>query len=101
VELTVADIEGDDVGRATLKQTIREPTGRGADVDGVATGNLDRETFESSFELEAAPPDETVGRSDERHGVGRRDEGARLRCYDAADTDEAGIDGALSRGTAG
>ncbi len=89
------------MGRASLQQTIREPTGRGADVDGVAPGNLDRETIESSFELEAAPPDETVGRCDERYRVGRRDEGARLRCYDPADTDEAGVDGALSRGTAG
>lgn len=89
------------MGRATLQQTIREPTGRRADVDGVAPGNLDREMLESRLELEAAPPDETVGRCDERYRVGRRDEGARLRCYDAADTDEAGIDGASSRGTAG
>lgn len=89
------------MGRATLQQTIREPTGRSADVDAVAPGNLDREMLESSFELEAAPPDETVGRFEERYGVGRRDEGARLRRYDAADTDAAGIDGALSRGTAG
>ena len=36
VQLAVADVEGDDGGGAARQQAVREPAGRGADVDGPA-----------------------------------------------------------------
>ena len=46
VQLTVADVEGDDVGRAVRQQAVREPAGRRADVDGPAPCDVDAELLQ-------------------------------------------------------
>jgi hypothetical protein len=51
VELSVADVERDHARRAALQQNVGEPAGRGTDVEGIETGDVDPERIERVREL--------------------------------------------------
>ena len=52
MHLAVADIDGDDMGRAALEQHLREAAGRGADVERVAAGRIEAEMVEPGDQLQ-------------------------------------------------
>ncbi len=72
VQLAVADVERDHPGRAALEEDVREPAGRGADVEAVATGRIDAEGVERVRELLAAARDEARSRARRRARPSRR-----------------------------
>ena len=57
VHLVVADVERHHVGRAAPQQDVREATGRGPDIEGLAPLDGDVEGVEGMDELEGAPSD--------------------------------------------
>ena len=58
MQLPVADVQRDHARGAALQQDVREPAGRGADVEAVAPGRVDPEGVERVRELLAAARDE-------------------------------------------
>ena len=58
VELAAADVERADPGGAGLEEAVREPAGRGADIEAVLARDVDRERGERMGELLASAGDE-------------------------------------------
>jgi hypothetical protein len=58
MQLSVADIEGDDARRPGLEQRVGESPGRGADVETVLSGDVDLQPGKRIRELLAASGDE-------------------------------------------
>src|SRR5690606_17946668 len=52
IELTVADVEGDDFGRTPLEQNLGEAAGGGAGVERTTAPHLDAEIVQRSFQLD-------------------------------------------------
>ena len=61
VQLAVTDVEGHDVGCAALQQTVGEPAGRRAGVEGAHAVHVDGEHVERMIELLGATADEPSG----------------------------------------
>ena len=57
VELSVPDVEGDDLPRAALQQHVGEAASRRADVERVPAGDVDAERLERVGQLQAAAAD--------------------------------------------
>jgi hypothetical protein len=66
VELPVPHVDGPDLGRAVLQETVGEPAGGGTGVETAATGNVEAELLEGRLELGTAPAD-VPGRRAEHH----------------------------------
>src|SRR5439155_6052434 len=92
IQLAVADVEGDDAGRAALKQDVGKPAGRGADVERAFAERIDVEDVERARELDAAAADIWMVRDLERDGRVGGDAGARLRDHLAVDANLTGHD---------
>ena len=60
-ELSAADVERVDPGRAALEQDVGEAAGRRPDVEGDPTRRVDLERVERRGELVAAAADERIG----------------------------------------
>jgi hypothetical protein len=58
VELVSADVERDDSGRAVLEKAVREPAGRGSDIEAPLAGDVDGEGGQGRLELLPAARDE-------------------------------------------
>jgi hypothetical protein len=58
MQLAVADVERDDMGRAALQETVGESARRGAGIEGSHPGDVDRERVERGVELVATTTDE-------------------------------------------
>ena len=58
MELAAADVERADPGGAGLEEAVREPAGRGADIEAVLARDVDRERGERMGELLASAGDE-------------------------------------------
>src|ERR1700723_2215196 len=54
IELSMADIHGDDVGRAARKEDVGEASGRGADVEADEARRIEREGVERGGKLDSA-----------------------------------------------
>jgi hypothetical protein len=73
----VADVDRVDARRAALEQAVREPAGRGADVEAHAARGVDGERVERGRQLDAAARDVGMRRSGDldlgvlRHGDAR------------------------------
>jgi hypothetical protein len=71
VELTVPDVEGDDVRGTTLQQAIGEPAGGRAGIERPTTADVDAEDVECVVELRRSTADEPWGRPLDHDGVAR------------------------------
>ena len=69
MQLPVADVDRDHAGNAVLEQTVGEAAGGRADVDRVATVELDLEPLERVGELLAAAGDEARRPVDRKLGI--------------------------------
>ena len=69
VDLAVADIEGNDAGRAVLQQTVGKSPRRGAHIEAVETSDIERKGGESSFELLAPAADKAGPRRALERGI--------------------------------
>ncbi len=56
-DLTEAGVDGGDVGRAALQETVGEAAGGGADVEAGAVGDFDLPVIECSLKFETAAAD--------------------------------------------
>ena len=95
IELSVADIDGDDLRRAARKQDIGKASGRSADVEADETRRIEPEGVERGGELDPAARRPGVGRL----GFDRRVPRDLLRRFpkrDAANGDQPGGDRGLS-----
>ena len=87
IELSVADVDGDDLRRAAREQDVGEASGRGADVEADEARRIEPEGVERRGELDPAARRQRVGRP----GFDRRVVGHRLRRLlerDPADADQ-------------
>src|SRR5439155_5755973 len=89
IELAMADVERDDVGRAAPEQHVGEAASRGPDVERGTAGDIDAENVERVCELDTAAPDVGMIRLDERQVRVRCDGRAGLRHDLAIDADES------------
>ena len=94
IELSVADIDGDDLRRAAREQDVGEASGRGADVEADEARRIEREGVERGGELDPAARRPGVGRLGFDRRVAR-DLFRGLLERDAADADEPGRDRGL------
>ena len=69
-DLAVGDVDRRDPGGAALQHAVAEAAGRGADVEAVAAGEVDRQRLERVLELDPAPRDEARAGVDEQVGLG-------------------------------
>jgi hypothetical protein len=100
IELTVSDIQGDDLTGATLEQHIGEAACRSANVERGPAAHLDRERLERVRKLETTAAHIGVVGCDQRDVCIARDAGARLRNRGPVHAHLAGHDqgaGALAR----
>jgi len=58
VQLSVPDVERDDLRRASLEEAVGEPARRRARIERPATSDGDDETLEGGIELLTSPADE-------------------------------------------
>ena len=97
VELSVTDIDGDDLRRAAREQDVGEASGRGADVEADEASRIEREGVERGGKLDSAPRRPGM----RRLGFDRRVTGNLFRGLlerDSADADQPGRDRGLSAG---
>ena len=99
IELSVADIDGDDLGRAAREQNVGEASGRGADVEADEALRIERESVERGGKLDPAPRRPGM----RRLGFDRRVPRNLLRGLlerEPADADQSGGDCGLRAGAA-
>ena len=95
IELSVTDIDGDDLRRAAREQNVGEASGRGADVEADEAPRIEREGVERGGKLDPAARRPGVGRLGlDRRVVGHLFRGLLER--DPADADQPGRDRGLS-----
>ena len=94
-QLTIADIDGKDLGRPALECAVRETARRGADIHHGLACQIDGERFHGFFQFQAAPAD--IGNGIALDGNIYVDGQLRARLIDAlvVDEDQAGHDGRL------
>jgi hypothetical protein len=86
----VANVERHNAGSATLEQHVGEPAGGGADVETLASSDINVERIERMGELEAATSDVRMIRCDQLDVNVRVDRGTCLARGLAADEDLPG-----------
>jgi hypothetical protein len=91
-QLPVPRIDGIDTLRARVEQHTREPARGGADVEGYAPIDVQRERSESCAQLRFATQDD-VEANDDRYA--RADERRRIRAHDPIDRDLARANASL------
>ena len=97
IELSVTDIDRDDLGRAARKQDVGEASGRGAEVEADEASRIEREGVERGGKLDPAPRRPGVGRL----GFDRRVAGNLFRGLlerDPANANQSGRDRGLGAG---
>ena len=98
MKLAVADVERDHPRSAGLEEAIREPAGRGADVEAVFAADVDGEGGEGRRQLLAAAGDETRSLRDLQLGVvGDLLAGLRVPLYAAGQDERLGLRAALGQ----
>ena len=99
IELSVADIDGDDLRRAAREQDVGEASGRGADVEADEARRIEREGVERGGKLDPAARRPGVGRLGFDRRVARNLFRGLLE-RDPADADQPGRDRGLRAGPA-
>ena len=97
IELSMADIHGDDVGRTARKEDVGEASGRGADVEADEICRIEREGVERGGKLDSAARGPGVGRLGFDRRVTRKLFRSLLK-RDPADADEPRRNRGLSAG---
>ena len=97
IELSMADIDGDDLRRAARKQDVGEASGRGADVEADEACRIEREGVERGGKLDSAARGPGVGRLGFDRRVTRNLFRGLLK-RDPADADEPRRNRGLSAG---
>ncbi len=97
IELSVTDIDGDDLRRAARKQDVGEASGRGADVEADEALRIEREGVERGGKLDPAARGPGMGRFGFDRRVPATSSEAFLSCH-PADADQPGRDRGLRAG---
>ena len=99
VQLVAAAVEGVDAPRPAREEDLREPAGRGADVEADAALQIEPEMVEGGGKLDPAAGDVGVRGLGGEHGIGGRLQ-RRLGDHDAVNPHASGGNGSLRLGAA-